>query len=303
MISSHKPRLFGIPDIALLITTACWGLNFVITKSAAGNSPEQFRIFVYNIIRFPLASFLLFLTLKLRGENILIQRKDIKTIVILSFIGIFMYQILYMIGQTMTDSANIGIIYSFSPLLIILISMITGIEKPTAFIFIGVFFGITGLIMIIFEGGTLSVDVGSLLFFLAVICWASYSVFGKPFLEKYPPVITCAWILLFGALYQLPMALYQLPYQSWSALSAQSILFVFLSSFFSLFLGYTLFYYSIQKIGPSKAGIYTNLTPVFTLIFASIIRNETIRAIQIIGLAVIIVGIFITKINFKRDAV
>ena len=295
-----KSIAFGLPDIALVITTACWGLNFVITKSAAGNYPDQFRIFVYNIIRFPAASILLFLTAKLRGEDILIRWRYLRAIALISFVGIFLYQILYMIGQTMTDSVNIGIIYSFSPILILTISVISRIEKLTFFIFAGVIVGGAGLLMIIFEGGKLTLDYGSLLFFIAVICWACYSVFGKPILVKYSPVITMAWILLFGSLYMLPLALYQLPNQSWSDLSGQNILFVIMSALFSLYTGYTLFYYAISKIGPARAGIYTNLTTVFTLIFASTIRDETIRMIQVLGLAVIIMGIFVTKINIKR---
>ena len=299
MESKTQSRLFDIPDLALLITTACWGLNFVITKSAAGHSPDQFRIFIYNIIRFPAASILLFLTVKLKGGSILIRGKYLGAIALISFVGIFLYQVLYMIGQTMTDSANIGIIYSFSPLLILIISIVSRIEKPTAFTFFGVILGVAGLMIIIFEGGNLSVDFGSLLFFLAVICWACYAVFAKPILEKYPPDITIAWVLLFGSLYMLPLALYQLPDQSWVTLSRQSILFVIISAIFSLYTGYTLFYYSISKIGPAKAGIYTNLTPVFTLIFATTIRDETIRMIQVLGLAVIITGIFVTKINLR----
>jgi len=241
---------------------------------------------------------LLFLTARLKGENLTIRGKYLGEIAILSFIGIFLYQILYMVGQTMTDSANIGIIYSFSPLLILLISVISRIEKPTFFTFAGVLLGFTGLMMILFEGGRLTVDYGSFLFFLGVICWACYTVFGKPILEMYPPVITTAWILLFGSFFQLPLALYQLPDQMWSELSGQSILFVIISALLSLYTGYSLFYYSVLKIGPVRTGIYTNLTPVFTLIFAATIRDETIRLIQIIGLAIIISGIFVTKINY-----
>ncbi len=300
MRSKTQSRLFDIPDLALLITTACWGLNFVITKSATGDSPDQFRIFIYNIIRFPAASLLLFLTVKLKGGNILIRGKYIGAIALISFVGIFCYQVLYMIGQTMTDSVNIGIIYSFSPLLILIISVVSRIEKPTVFTIFGVILGVAGLMLIIFEGGNISVDFGSLLFFFAVICWAFYTVLAKPVLEKYPADITMAWMLLFGSLYMLPLALYQLPDQSWATLSGQNILFVIISAIFSLYTGYTLFYYSISKIGPVKAGIYTNLTPVFTLIFAATIRNETIRMIQVFGLAVIITGIFVTKINLRK---
>ena len=289
--------IFGLSDFALLLTAACWGLNFVITKVAAGNDPEQFRIFIFNIIRFPIAALMLFVTAYLKGEKMSVKWKYMKQIAMLSFIGIFVYQVFYMIGQTMTDAANLGIIYSIMPLLILLISVIWKIEKPGVFAYAGVALGVFGLMITTYKNGGFSVDYGSVLFFIAILCWAYYSAFAKPVLDKYPPIITTAWIMLFGSLFQLPLAIYQLPAQSWEALSGMNIFYVIISAILSLYTGYTLFYWAISKIGPTKAGIYTNLTPIFTLIFASLIRNETIPAIKIIGLTVIIIGILVTKIR------
>ncbi|MCE5251961.1 DMT family transporter [bacterium] len=285
------------------MTCICWGLNFVITKSATGSDPGTFRIFIFNIIRFPAASALLFLTAKIRHEKVLFRGKDMAAVALLSFLGTFLYQILYMIGQTHTSSANVGIVYGFSPLLILGISVLAKIERPTVFTIAGVIMGFSGLCIILFHGGSrLTVDRGSFLMLLAIACWASYSVFGKPIVDRYPPVTTTAWILLFGALYQLPLALWQLPDQQWALLSGTSILFVALSAFFSLYIGYTLFYYSIARIGPAKAGVYTNLTPVFTLIFAALIRNEKISFLQVFGLSIIVIGIGITKIRRREKS-
>jgi len=296
-IKQRNNYIFGLSDLALLITTACWGLNFVITKVAAGNDPEQFRIFIFNLIRFPIAALMLFITAYFKGEDMMIKWKYLRQIAMLSFIGIFVYQAFYMVGQTMTDAANLGIIYSFSPLLILLMGVLWKIDKPNIFTYAGVFLGVLGLIITAYKNGSFVVDTGSLLFFIAIICWAYYSAFSKPVLDKYPPVITTAWVMLFGSLFQLPFAIYQLPKQSWTVLSGMNIFYVIISAFLSLYTGYTLFYWAISKIGPTKAGIYTNLTPIFTLIFASLIRNETIPVIKIAGLAVIIIGIFLTKIR------
>jgi drug/metabolite transporter (DMT)-like permease len=275
-------------------------LNFVITKSATGSDPEQFRIFIFNIIRFPAASALLFLTAKLRHETVMFRARDSVIIALLSFLGTFLYQILYMIGQTMTSAANVGIVYGFSPLLTLIISVLAKIERPTIFTVIGVIIGFFGLFLILFPGGNrLMIDAGSLLMFMAIICWACFSVFGKPIVDRHPPITTTAWLLMFGSIYQLPLALQQMPNQQWAEISGTNILFVVLSAILSLYTGYTLFYYSISQMGPAKTGVYTNLTPVFTLFFAALIRNETILCVHIMGLSIIILGIGITKIQKK----
>ncbi|MFC1509751.1 DMT family transporter, partial [Candidatus Omnitrophota bacterium] len=227
---------------------------------------------------------------------IVLGKKYLVGTALISFVGIFMYQFFYMIGQNLTGSANIGIVYGFAPLLILVVSIIAKVERLSFFTASGVIIGCSGLFMILFQGGSFTVDKGSLLMLIAIACWSCYVVFGKRILDRYPPMLTTAWMLLFGSLYQLPLAVWQLPDQHWAELSHMNIFFVILSAVMSLYTGYTLFFYSVAKIGPAKAGVYTNLTPVFTVIFASLIRNETILFIHIIGLAVIILGIGITKI-------
>lgn len=298
IMRSENNHAFGIPDLAMILTTVCWGFNFVITKSAAGNDPGQIKIFIYNVVRFALSSGLLFLTLRIRGIDPTISRKDIKAVAGLSFVGIFLYQILYMVGQTLTSATNIGVIYSFMPLLIVVVSMAARIERPTVFTILGVLTGCAGLVMILFKGGRLSLDFGSVLFVLACLCFASYAVFGKPVLDRIPPVTLMAWILLFGTLYQIPLALWQVPMQSWTTITGQNVLYMFLAAILSQYVGYTLFYYSISRLGPSKSGIYSNLTPFFTLVFAVIMRGEQILPVHIAGFLAIVTGIGITKISF-----
>jgi len=295
--TSHGEHVFGLPDAAVITATVCWGLNFVITKSAAGTGPEQFRIFIYNIIRFSLSTALLFITMKVRGMNLSLERRYILPVAALSFVGIFVYQILYMVGQSLTSASNIGVMYSFMPLLVLLVSVVSGVERPRAFTVAGVLLGCFGLFLIIFEGGGLSIDVGSLFFLAAILCFAGYTVFGKPMLDRIPPIPLMAWILLFGTLYQLPLALWQLPRQSWAALRGIYVLYVFMAAVLSQYVGYTLFYYAVSRLGPSRTGVYSNLTPVFTLIFASFLRDEAIGARQLAGLAVIFTGIALTKVG------
>ena len=103
-------------------------------------------------------------------------------------------------------------------------------------------------------------------------------------------------MLLFGSIYQLPLALWQLPDQQWAELSGINILFVLTSAIISLYIGYTLFYYGVLRIGPTKTGVYTNLTPVITVFFASLIRHEVVGIRHITGLVIILLGIGLTKI-------
>ena len=111
----------------------------------------------------------------------------------------------------------------------------------------------------------------------------------------YSPMVTVAWVYLFTSIYQFPLALYQIKDQVFSAVAPINWLYLFVSTVGSVLLANILYYYAVNKIGPSRAGVYTNLTPVFTLLLAVAIRSETITPLQILGLVLIISGIALSK--------
>ena len=252
---------------------------------------------MYNILRFPLATLLLFITLRIQGRDLLLRGRRLAWAAGLSLLGIFIYQILYMTGQYLTSAANVGIVYGFTPILILLVSVASGIERPSRFAMAGIVISVSGVMMILFNGGRLTLDIGVILLLCAFICWAFYTVLAKLALKDTPAAVITAWIMLFGSLYQLPLGLWQLPQQAWAALSMQNILYLVMSGTLSLFAGYTLFYFGISRIGPARAGVYTNLMPIFAVIFAVLIGGETIRLVQVAGLLVILSGIAVTKIR------
>ncbi|MCK5051002.1 MAG: EamA family transporter, partial [Candidatus Cloacimonetes bacterium] len=59
--------------------------------------------------------------------------------------------------------------------------------------------------------------------------------------------------------------------------------------------------YVIKKIGLINANIFANLIPVFTAVIAYIILKESLELQKIIGILVVICGLFISQIpQFKR---
>ena len=293
-------KQYGLADAALIATTFLWGLNTVITKNAIGDSPESFRVFVFNGLRIPAGSLLLFITVKLSGGSIGIKREHLPVIALVSFFGMFLFMTFFIYGLHLTNASNVGVINATIPLFILLVSFISKIERPTKRIVMGIAVGFCGMLALTFNKGIVSVNPGDIIIVLCCMCWAIYTVFGTKILIVYNPVLAVAWIYLFTSLYQLPLFFYQLPGQNWAAISGLNWFNLAISTIGSLFIANTLYYYSIKKIGPSRAGVYTNLTPVFTLLLAVLLRGEIITMLQIIGLGIIITGIGISRTKPKR---
>jgi len=293
-------RKFGLADLALILTTFLWGLNAVITKNAVGNDPESFRVFVFNGLRIPAGALLLFAAVRAGGGSILIARKDLKLVMAVSFFGMFLFMTGFVVGLNLTSASNVGVINASIPLFILLVSFLSRIERPTKRTVLGIAVGFCGMLALTFKKGFSAVNPGDLIIIMSAVSWAIYTVYAKKIVAAYSPMLSVAWVYLFTSLYQLPLFFLQLPDQSWGTVSAMNWFNLGLSVVGSLFVANSLYYFAINRIGPSRAGVYTNMTPVFTLILAVLIRGEVVTLLQVAGLVIIVTGIAISKSSPKR---
>jgi drug/metabolite transporter (DMT)-like permease len=60
---------------------------------------------------------------------------------------------------------------------------------------------------------------------------------------------------------------------------------------------FILFAYSVQKMGITKANVFSNCIPVFTAIFSFIILGEKLTIQNIIGMAIVIAGLIMSQMN------
>ena len=301
--SVTKPHNFGRGDLAILITGFLWGLGAVVVKAAIGNTPDTFRIFVFNGLRLPIVSLLLFAVVKMRGISIGIQRRHVPLIAAIAFFGLFLNMVTAIAGLSMSSASNMGIIVAVNPLFILLISFITGIERVTVRLCAGIFIGMSGVAVINFKKGGYIFNFGDILIVASCVFFAIYAVFGKKIVKEYSSMLTTAWLFFFASIYQLPLFFYQLKDQTWSTISAVNWLNFGIGTFGSFFAGNVLFFFAIRRIGPVRAGLYLNLQPVFTLLMAYILIGESITVMKIVGLIVVLLGIWITRFPFRSKPI
>jgi len=300
MLNSRHKSLFGLADAAMVLTCFLWGLNTVISKNAIGNFPETFRVFIYNGLRIPIGTVFIIMAVKYTGGSIRVKKKHIPYIAVLAFFGMFMFMLAFILGVSLTSSTNTGVIASTIPLFILIVSFISGIERPTLRTISGIAVGFCGMLTLTLKTGGISLNAGDLILLGSCICWAIHTVYGKKLLNHYSPMVVIVWVYLFTSLYHIPLAIYQIPGQAWASITALNWFYLAVSAIGSAFIANCLYYYSINKIGPSKAGVYTNLTPVFTLLLAVLIRGETITSQHIAGLLLIMTGIAVSKSGWEK---
>ncbi len=124
---------------------------------------------------------------------------------------------------------------------------------------------------------------GDLMIFFGTILWSLYTVFSKDFLDRISPLKFAAVTVFFGALTYLPFSVGAIVRIPWSRVSAASWAGLAFSSVFSLVLGYLIWYTSVRRVGNARTAVYSNLTPLFTALFAYLFLGESLGLRKIIG--------------------
>ena len=65
-------------------------------------------------------------------------------------------------------------------------------------------------------------------------------------------------------------------------------------------ISFALFIPVVAKIGAAKANSLANLIPVVTAVFSVIFLGEQFSTLKILGMIIVITGLFISQIKFKK---
>ena len=101
---------------------------------------------------------------------------------------------------------------------------------------------------------------------------------------------------IIGAVFYLPLFFFidkgELSAMNWNTYTifALVMLAVFCSSI--AFIGYS---YAAKNINIAKASVFANAVPVITIAFAVLIRQETLTFYKILGMIIVISGVFLSQ--------
>ncbi|MCC7447608.1 MAG: DMT family transporter [Anaerolineae bacterium] len=286
---------FGITDVIMLITMVTWGLNFIAIKVGVTELPPL----AFTSIRHVGASILLLMMLASQRMMPRFSRREWLWLVGLGLIGITIHQPLAMYGVANTTAGNAGLILSSTPVFVALFNHWLGRERLSAKAWFGVIVAFVGMAMVIGgdEGFSLSSQhlVGDVLALVAIILWAVYTMLAQPLLLRRDSLAVSALSLTAGTIPLTLLALPAIRVQNWQAVSSGALLGMLYSTVVVIALGYLVWNWGVKKLGSTRASLYSNLSPVVTLIASVIILNENLTILRLVGAVIIIGGIYLSR--------
>lgn len=257
--------------------------------------------FTSAFLRFLLASFFLILfVFKKYGKFPRINFQQFLLIIALGLTGIVGYNFLFFSGLKFITASRASIIISLNPSLITILSALILKEKFTKFKFTGIIISLTGALIVISQGNIQVILQGNIgwgeLFILGcVVCWSSFTVLGKIIMKGLKPIIAVTYACLAGTLILILPAYQEGVLQNFMQYNVEVWLSVFALGFLGTALAFTWFYEGIDKIGPSRAGIFINFVPIFATLMAVLILHEKLSPSLIVGAIFVVSGVYLTN--------
>jgi len=296
----EEPKKFGTTDFLMLLVVLFWAINFSIIKIAL----REFSPLGFNGIRLSIASLTLIFALHFSREGFSIGKSDFWKIFVLGILGNTVFQLLFIHGLNWTTASNTSVIMAMAPVFVALLSHLLKQERIHWAAWMGIGMAFIGFYFVITkEAGTFRFLWpslrGDLIIFAGNLFWAIYTVFSKPLLKKISPLKLTSLTMSIGTIFYLPFCIKHVINLNFSEVSFQAWAALFYSGLFALVICYVIWYASVKRVGNSKTAIYGNITPVFTMLFASIFLSEKITFWQISGVLIILLGVYLARSGYR----
>lgn len=283
--------------LLLILLAIIWGSSPILIKKAL----IKLDPFEIGALRLTLASIVLFPFLSKNLKEI--RSKDYFVLFVSGIVGNVLPYFLYPIAQTKIDSATSGVLTSLTPFFALIVGVIFYKLKATKNNIIGLIIGFLGTsLLILFSGGAdgFKIDLFGLFVVAATLLYGINLNLVKYHLSHLKPIT----ITSFSIVSILPVTLYILVFYT-PFLSHVSEFNSYTKEYGCVFiLGVlgtsiaTIVFYNLIKIKDTVfASMVTYLMPVVAIILG-MIDGEIINGIQLFGMALIMVGVFI---NSKKN--
>jgi drug/metabolite transporter (DMT)-like permease len=289
-----RARFTGV-DAALLLVVLIWGSNFVVMKITF----DALHPFAFNVVRLSLAAVILILALWWKEGWQSIPKRDWLKLIGLGLLGNTFYQIPFVAGLNLTTAGNSALLIATIPVWSALLARVLGWERITPRMWLGIFLSFLGVILVTVaspNGFSLNSSgfLGDLLTLVAAVCWAGYTVFSKDLLKRYSPLRVSTLALLPGVTGLWLVSLPSVLQTDWSALSPGVWTAVLYSGVFPIAVAYVIWATGVQRAGAARTAVYNNLVPVVTFLLAYLVLSQPMAPLQLLGGAVVLVGVWLT---------
>lgn len=295
-------RMIKSPHAAAATAMFMWALSMIAVRLVRGDVPPLGLSFWRTLLA--LLIVLPFAVHRVRADWFAL-RKSWPILALLGFLlfvagngGLF-------VGLQNTTAINASLINSFEPILIVVVGALMFRDAVTIRQAIGVAVSLAGVLALISRAdyrvlADFDINRGDLWVLFAITSWAFYAVLlrrsprGVHYLSQFTALV------FFGALFMLPFYLWEAINVAPTRANLESISVIAILAVFSTLLSIILWNKAIAGLGSGRAALFIHLIPVYSVILAGLLLDETLELYHAFGIVLIGIGIWLATMRRAR---
>ena len=294
------PSSERVRDIAIMVLMPLFfSSNMVLGRGAIGSvepfTLAFFRWFGALLILLPFAAAGI---AAIRGEI----RRQSAQVLALGFLGMWICGAMVYVALDYTTATNGTLIYTTSPVMILLMEAALRGRPVTPRQVIGSAGAFLGVAVIVLRGNLAAVldldfNIGDLIIFGCALAWAVYSVVLKrDDLQQLPTMPLFTTIVAAGVAALFPFMVWESLATGHFPATAKAWLSIAGLVLFSSILSYAAYQFGVKRFGPSLAGMMLYLLPAYGVVLAILFLGETLQPFHVAGFALILPGVIIATL-------
>ena len=294
MLGTIRTVIASAP-VLLALAALGWGGNTIAARLAVNELSPMFLVSARWLI---VASIVLTLYHRQILKTLYDLRRRWLWLVLMGF-GLSGFNIMFYLAAYSTSAINLGLIQSTIPAVIMAMGLIVLRTPVTLLQLTGLIVAMSGAMVVISKGSlaviiSLTFNHGDLIMIIGCCCYAGYTL-G---LTRRPPldsIVMMGILAIFALIASLPFTMAEIVMGGFVFTGGESWLILLYVAIVPSFLSQVWFMIGVDKIGSSKAGMFTNLVPVFSALLGVSILKETLGLYHLLSLGLVFTGLYIAQ--------
>jgi drug/metabolite transporter (DMT)-like permease len=279
---------------AFLLVATAQVSNMILARGLAGSVPPfSLALFRWSIVAVGLSPLIV---AALRQHPGLLRREG-AGIAIAGFLGMFVCGGPVYLAGTTTSAINLALIMAMAPLMVLVFSVVMGLETVGRWQVVGMAIALTGAVLVITRGqtsGEHGLTKGDVLVLFAMLAWAGYTLVQNRIGAGVSFLARIGMFAAAGALFSLPLAVHEIwsdPAAVFSGKAAAASLFAGLVP--GLF-AYSAYSYLTSAFGAISTSLSVYLGPVVGALLSTVFLGEAPGVVHLIGGALSLGGMWLS---------
>ena len=224
-----------------------------------------------------------------------VEKADVRKLIGAALLIGVLRKVFIMYGLSMTSPIDGSIIDTIVPLLVLLLSVLLGMDRFTKLKIAGLVLGMAGAVAVVLAGASSSHQHshlwGNVMILLCACVTSLYMVWFKRLIAKYRITTVLRWLYCAAAVMALPLGIGPIVHTDFAAIARHALFPTLFVLTVPTYIPNLMLNYALKTVQPTVSSIYTYLQPVLAIAISVGMGLDKLHADTVIFALVIFVGV------------